>query len=100
MSFTWLLNKFSLSVPKEICREENGEYGYWCWCVKGLVILFFLIFSNSVTCMSIFLSVDFVDKRGSKVKKTSKEDLHKFYEISDESDKGRANNSNKTLIIS
>ena len=48
--------------------------------------------------MSIFLSVDFVDKRGSKVKKTSKEDLHKFYEISDES--GIANNSSKTLIIS
>ena len=49
--------------------------------------------------MSIFLSVDFVDKRGSKVKKTSKEDLHKFYEMSDESDKGIVNNSSKTLII-
>ena len=59
-----------------------------------------LILSNSVTCMSIFLSIDFVDKRGSKVKKTSKEDLHKFYEISDESDKGIANNASKTLIIS
>lgn len=29
----------------------------------------------------------FVDKRGSKVKKTSKEDLRKFYAMSDESDK-------------
>ena len=67
---------------------------------KGISNFFFLILSNSVTCMSIFLSVDFVDKRGSKVKKTSKEDLHKFYEISDESDKGIANNSSKTLIIS
>lgn len=34
-----------------------------------------------------FTTKYFVDKRGSKVKKTSKEDLHKFYEISDESDK-------------
>ena len=49
--------------------------------------------------MSIFLSVDFVDKRGSKVKKTSKEDLHKFYEISDESDKGIANKQNFDYII-
>ena len=67
---------------------------------KGISNFIFLTLSNSVTCMSIFLSVDFVDKRGSKVKKTSKEDLHKFYEISDESDKGIANNSSKTLIIS
>ena len=69
---------------------------------KGISNFIFLILSNSATCtcMSIFLSVDFVDKRGSKVKKTSKEDLHKFYEISDESDKGIANNSSKTLIIS
>ena len=67
---------------------------------KGIGNFISLIFSNSVTCMSIFLSVDFVDKRGSKVKKTSKEDLHKFYEMSDESDKGIANNSSKTLIIS
>ncbi|KAL9958924.1 hypothetical protein ACROYT_G036001 [Oculina patagonica] len=34
-----------------------------------------------------FTTKYFVDKRGSKVKKTSTEDLHKFYEMSDESDK-------------
>ena len=66
---------------------------------KGISNFFFKFF-QTVTCMSIFFSVDFVDKRGSKVKKTSKEDLHKFYEISDESDKGIANNASKTLIIS
>ena len=29
---TWrtLLNKFSLSVPKEMYGEDLGEYGYWC----------------------------------------------------------------------
>lgn len=37
--------------------------------------------------MIVFFS-DFVDKRGSRVEKTSTEDLHKFYEMSDESDKG------------
>ena len=41
-------------------------------------------------------SPDFVDKRGSKVKKTSTEDLHKFYEMSDESDKGMINSYKKT----
>ena len=25
----WLLNEFSLSVPKEMYGEENGEDGYW-----------------------------------------------------------------------
>ena len=37
-----------------------------------------------------------MDKRGSKVKKTSTEDLHKFYEMSDESDKGMKNSDDKT----
>ena len=31
----WLWNKFSLSVPKEMYREEYREYGYWCQGVKG-----------------------------------------------------------------
>lgn len=39
--------------------------------------------------VNIFLLTDFVDKRGSRVEKTSTEDLHRFYEMSDESDKGR-----------
>ena len=26
----WLLNKFSLLVPKEMYREVYGEYGYLC----------------------------------------------------------------------
>ena len=26
----WLLDKFSLSVPKEMYREVHGEYRYWC----------------------------------------------------------------------
>jgi len=43
-----------------------------------------------------FTTKYFVDKRGSKVKKTSTEDLHKFYEMSDESDKGMINNYCKT----
>ena len=34
------------------------------------------------------LPSDFVDKRGSKVKNTSKEDLNKFYSLSDESEEG------------
>ncbi|CAH3149192.1 unnamed protein product [Porites evermanni] len=34
-----------------------------------------------------FTTKYFVDKRGSRVEKTSKEDLHRFYEMSDESDK-------------
>ena len=37
--------------------------------------------------LSLYLS-DFVDKRGSKVKNTSKEDLDKFYSLSDESEEG------------
>ena len=28
----WLLHIFSLSLPKEIYREEYGGYGYWCCC--------------------------------------------------------------------
>ncbi|CAH3194572.1 unnamed protein product [Porites evermanni] len=35
-----------------------------------------------------FTTKYFVDKRGSRVEKTSTEDLHRFYEMSDESDKG------------
>ena len=27
-NFDSMLNKFSLSVPKEMYREEYGEYGY------------------------------------------------------------------------
>ena len=26
----WSPYEFSLSVPKETCREEYGEYGNWC----------------------------------------------------------------------
>jgi len=42
-----------------------------------------------------FTTKYFVDKRGSKVKKTSTEDLHKFYEMSDESDKEEEENELK-----
>ena len=31
----WLINKFSLSAPKEMSGEEYGEYGYWCQGVQG-----------------------------------------------------------------
>ena len=27
---SWLLNKFSLSVPQEMYGEQYGEYTYWC----------------------------------------------------------------------
>ena len=30
-----MLNKFSLSVPKEMYREQYGEYAYWVLGVKG-----------------------------------------------------------------
>ena len=30
-----LLNKFSLSVPRGIYGEQNGEYAYWYYGVKG-----------------------------------------------------------------
>ena len=26
----WLANKFSLSVPLEMYKEQYGEYAYWC----------------------------------------------------------------------
>lgn len=42
-----------------------------------------------------FTTKYFVDKRGSKVKKTSTEDLHKFYEMSDESEKEEEENELK-----
>ena len=32
---SWLLNKFSLSAPQEMYREQYGEYAYWCEGVKG-----------------------------------------------------------------
>ena len=31
----WLLNKFSLSAPLEMCREQYGEYANWCYFLKG-----------------------------------------------------------------
>lgn len=31
----WLSNKFSLSRPKEMYREEWGENGHWCSGVKS-----------------------------------------------------------------
>ena len=31
---SWLLNKFSLSAPLEMYREQYGEYAHWCYCVK------------------------------------------------------------------
>ena len=53
----------------------------------------------SIYCnVNIFLPTDFVDKRGSRVEKTSTEDLHRFYEMSDESDKGRFSTANKSII--
>ena len=27
---SWFLNKFSLSAPQEMYREQYGEYAYWC----------------------------------------------------------------------
>ena len=53
-------------------------------------MLFFDVFkrkNKSLLC-SLLSSIDFVDKRGSRVEKTSTEDLHRFYEMSDESDRG------------
>lgn len=47
-------------------------------------------YKMSIYCnVNIFLPTDFVDKRGSRVEKTSTEDLHRFYEMSDEADKGK-----------
>ena len=54
--------------------------------LKGYSINCALV-SKVIQSPTLYLS-DFVDKRGSKVKKTSKEDLRKFYAMSDESDKG------------
>ena len=48
--------------------------------------------------VNIFLPTDFVDKRGSRVEKTSTEDLHRFYEMSDESDEGRISTANESII--
>ena len=31
----WLANKFSLSAPYEMYKEQCGEYAYWCYGVKG-----------------------------------------------------------------
>ena len=32
---SWLLNKFSSLAPKEMYREQYGEYAFWCWGYKG-----------------------------------------------------------------
>ena len=36
---SWLLNIFSLWAPKEMYREQYGEYAYWClhWWCRGLI---------------------------------------------------------------
>ena len=60
----------------------------------AFIIVWLILFLWVITV--IICSPDFVDKRGSKVKKTSTEDLHKFYEMSDESDKGMINSYEKT----
>ena len=31
----WLANKFSLSAPKELYKEQCGEYAYWYKGRKG-----------------------------------------------------------------
>ena len=33
---SWLLNKFSLSVPEEIYREYCGEYAHWSEIINPL----------------------------------------------------------------
>ena len=38
---SWLLNKFSLSTPWEMYREQCGEYAYWCWGVMGFTASYF-----------------------------------------------------------
>ena len=48
-----------------------------------IVIIIIIVIFDLPLCLS-----DFVDKRGSKVKNTSKEDLEKFYSLSDESEEG------------
>ena len=48
-----------------------------------IVIIIIIVIFDLPLCLS-----DFVDKRGSKVKNTSKEDLDKFYSLSDESEEG------------
>ena len=39
---SWLLNKFSLSAPQEMCKKQKGEYAYWCYGVGNFLILIFL----------------------------------------------------------
>ena len=43
----WLFSKFSLSVLKEVAREEYGEYVYWYTGVKGQHIYMLLLFPSS-----------------------------------------------------
>ena len=45
-----MLNKFSLSAPQKMYREQYGEYVYWCWGVKGWCTscsFLLIIFSSS-----------------------------------------------------
>ena len=39
---SWLLNKFFMSVPKEMYGEQNGEYVFWCQGVKGYSLSYHL----------------------------------------------------------
>ena len=32
---SWLFQKLALQVPCEKNEEQNGEFGYWCYGVKG-----------------------------------------------------------------
>ena len=41
---SWLWNKFSWPVPKEMYREQYREYAYLCWGVQSLsCFVFFLV---------------------------------------------------------
>ena len=42
----WLWNKFSLSEPYEMYREQYGEYAYWCQGVEGYGGYCFYIFNK------------------------------------------------------
>ena len=50
-----MINKFSLSTPKEIYRVQYGDYAYWCEGVKELAqcVLFsfnFLLVLSETYC--------------------------------------------------
>ena len=51
--------------------------------LTSIIVIIIIVIFDLPLCLS-----DFVDKRGSKVKNTSKEDLEKFYSLSDESEEG------------